>query len=553
MKKLFSLLLTIAMIMSMSSAVFAVDFTDVDNTHTNYEAIETLETLGIVNGYGDETYGPDRVLTRAELAAMLTRAMYTIHYNSTDVFTDVPVNHWARSYIDTAQRNGLMVGNGNGTFTPDENLTYTQIARTILNALGYGALDWPVGVNTVAYELGLYENIDVVDFETGCIRAHAAQMLFNAFDLQCVRQYAGQHFVTNKTFLKDLLGYEVTSEYVNGHIYTAYEKIATKDVVVTDICETYEATIYPAKGTGGDMGYGYKLSKRGTVTEVNWYWVADNKRPPVYCYVNGVEITSGSEAWFAACESATGVFDSDDNLTAIYIVNKGVSYSPMSRAEMLIDLNELVRFELAHDKDYNEDVSTVTYFAESDTYIISNTIVSGFVTDIARKTLEIDDIAYELNATPYNCTLGGYAVIYFDYLGNVVDYQPITNPYRFNLVLKQYHTVECPIYQSSIWTDAVWNQWTDTIEGVAAALTNPNGYELFFGCEHCHTNGRLLPVLVPTGIEPVVYVTADGWTYYHDSTCTEVTKPENANAELIYINDITTCGKKPHTCCDGSN
>lgn len=529
MKKLFSLLLTIAMIMSMSATVFAVDFTDVETTHVNYEAIETLETLEIVNGYGDDTYGPDKVLTRAELATMLTRAMYTIHYNSTDVFTDVPVNHWARSYIDTAQRNGLMVGNGNGTFTPDENLTYTQIARTILNALGYGTLDWPVGVNTVAYELGLYENIDVVDFEAGCIRAHAAQMLFNAFDLQCVRQYAGQHFVTNKTFLKDLLGYEVTTEYVNGHVYTAYEKISDGKILVTDLRETYEATIYPTTD-----GEGYRLTKRGKVIDVNWYWAVDGKRPAVYCYVNGVEITSGSENWFKNCNTATGVFNANDELVAIYIVSEGKTYNPLQYSAMKTDMdtiNAWTYYDVIRDRDFNEYTSTITYFAESDTYVISNEVVIGFVTNIARYTLEIDGTAYTLEQTPYDCTVGNYAIIYFDYNDNVRGYQPINNPYRFNIINRQYHTVDCPVYLNSIWYD----QWVETIDDVAANIIDPNGYVVFFGCEHCHTNGKWLPIAVPTGItERTVWYNPNSGSHYHyKDTCSYVIAHKDELVEVL--------------------
>lgn len=535
MKRLFSLLLTVVMIMSMSSAVFAVDFTDVETTHTNYEAIETLETLGIVNGYGDDTYGPDKVLTRAELATMLTRAMYTIHYNSIDVFTDVPVNHWARSYIDTAQRNGLMVGNGDGTFAPDENLTYTQIARTILNALGYGTLDWPVGVNTVAYELGLYENIDVVDFEAGCIRAHAAQMLFNAFDLQCVRQYAGQHFVTNKTFLKDLLGYEVTTEYVNGHVYTAYEKISNGKIFVTDLRETYEATIYPAKGKGGDMGYGYKLSKRGTVTEVNWYWVADNKRPPVYCYVNGVEITSGSEAWFAACESATGVFDSNDNLIAIYIVNAGTVYAPTNCILNDPTVPEWIKFELQYNSEFNKDVSTVTYFAESETYIISNAIVYGFATGASFNYLEVDGVRYTVARIPYDYVRNAFVMLYIDQAGAVADYVFNVDPYVFNLDTRTYHTIECVLYRYSF-----LENWV-TFNDIGNHIKSDDGIAIFVGCGSCHTNGTWKPVTVPTG-----YVTVDGWEYYHTSTCSYIVETKK---DVIPVTNIFTTTLKRHECC----
>jgi hypothetical protein len=195
----------------------AVTFSDTA-AHKNTIAIDALSAIGVVEGYGDNVFKPDAVLTRAELCTMLVRAMYgnDMHYDNVNRFNDVPLNHWARMYIDTAYRNDLMVGNGDGTFEPDYSVTYTQVARTILNALGYGALEWPNGVNLVALELGLYKNVNVRDFEIACTRGHAVQMLYNAFDLEIKKDVAGITMPTGKTFLADLLGYEEVLISENG-------------------------------------------------------------------------------------------------------------------------------------------------------------------------------------------------------------------------------------------------------------------------------------------------------------------------------------------------
>ena len=206
MKRILSMFMASSMALSMMvTCAFASDFKDVPTSHENYEAVETLETLSIVAGYNNNSYGPNDILTRAHLATIMTKAMFEddIHYNATNVFNDVSINHWGRAYIDTAHRHGLMAGYGDGNFGPEDTLTYTQTARVILNAIGYGDLTWPTGVNTVAYELGLFDNIGLISFESGCTRAHAAQMIYNAFDLKLVENYAGQHFTTKETFIKD--------------------------------------------------------------------------------------------------------------------------------------------------------------------------------------------------------------------------------------------------------------------------------------------------------------------------------------------------------------
>ena len=199
MKKFLSVILALAMAMSLSVSAFAADFNDVSSSHTNYEAIDTLKTLDIVNGYSATKYGPNDILTRAQLCTMIVRAVYgdDTHYNSVNVFNDVSVSHWARIYIDTAYNHGVMSGYGNGAFGPEDQLTYTQTARVILNILGYGKLDWPLGVNTVAYELGLYDDVAVsVFYSSDCHWCNFFSTAGN--NAECPRHFNR----TNRTYSK---------------------------------------------------------------------------------------------------------------------------------------------------------------------------------------------------------------------------------------------------------------------------------------------------------------------------------------------------------------
>ena len=116
--KFISMLMAVLMSFSMVTSAFAADFKDVPESHKNYEAIETLEVLDLVAGYDNKNFGPEDVLSRAQLCTMMVRAIYgdDIHYSANNAFTDVPVTHWAREFVDTAYRAGLMVGYGNGIF-----------------------------------------------------------------------------------------------------------------------------------------------------------------------------------------------------------------------------------------------------------------------------------------------------------------------------------------------------------------------------------------------------------------------------------------------------
>lgn len=417
-KKFLNVILALAMIMSLSVSAFATDFNDVSSSHTNYEAIDTLKTLNIVGGYSTTEYGPNDVLTRAQLCTMIVRAVYgdDTHYNSVNVFNDVSVSHWARIYIDTAYNHGLMSGYGNGAFGPEDKLTYTQTARVILNALGYSKLDWPLGVNTVAYELGLYDDVAVSDFNAGCTRAHAAQMIYNAFDCKIVKEYAGQHFPTKDVFLEDILGYTKTIDLTGSAPHVAYKDISVKNG------KTYTTNI-----SAGDTIY-FKDS-------IFKYTLTDNKRAEVKTidydsvnyYVNGVDATTikidGNkidkttlDALYNNCD-AIGVFNDKDKLTDVYILHNGFTWVPAIGKCDGPNMGIKWDNEVKDDDNYDEKTSTITYFPEDGNYKISNYVEYGYVKETTANTFYIGDVKYRVENHGLNT--GDFVTVFYDIYRNI--------------------------------------------------------------------------------------------------------------------------------------
>ena len=538
MKKILSMFLCAMMVFSMSSVAFAADFNDVNENHAQYEAIDTLETLDIINGFSSDVYGPDAILTRAQLCTMMVRAMYgdDIHYSNT-TFDDVALTHWARAAIDTACRNGLMVGYGGNKFGPEDTLTYTQTARVILNAIGYGDLSWPTGVNAVAYELGLYDNVKVTDFNAGCTRAHAAQMIYNAFDLHLVKEWAGEHFNTDKVFLKDVLGFEKTSKYIDGHLYVAYKDLNDKkaDLFVTDIRSTFEKTIYPY----GENQFKFIDSNRAEKHSFDW--------AKVDLFVNGADVND--PAWFVNAESAIGVFDDKDNLIAIYVENEGKDYVPgtIVNGKDTIGLPDKVENKIKKDKNFDEKTSTVTYFEEDDSYIISNKIVCGFVSDISNKSIWIDNVKYTLE-TGHGFDIDEFAVIYFNYNDEIAGWDMIEEPYYFNIKTMKYHTWECPHFNDRA-NDDNWIHGEENVIAYYATTDKAGSIVRFDACKDCHSEGRYA-VSIPEVVEIPEYVTAEGWSYVHTSTCPAVTSQTDVTPVVV---DLITCQKPHHDCITGNN
>ena len=227
MKKILSVILAVIMVFSMTAMVSARPVYDSYFNHTNnvyhehyvtdgyhfYDshksenraAIEYLYSIGILQGYGNGYYGPDKSLTRAEACAIIVRMMvesYGIRKSHTS-FVDVADNAWYRAYVDTAHREGYMNGYGKNTFGPEDEVTYAQFATIILNMLGYDAVNlngtWPANVEEIADKIGLYNRVGNFVSNDTIYREDVAQMLYNALRCYMVRSYNGKFIPTGKT------------------------------------------------------------------------------------------------------------------------------------------------------------------------------------------------------------------------------------------------------------------------------------------------------------------------------------------------------------------
>lgn len=97
-------------------------FKDVKTTSWYYDAVEMLYNLGIVTGTTKDTFSPNDMITRAELAVIAAR-FNELDYQGGNKFSDVAQGHWAYSYINAAADKGWVKGYPNGTFKPDQNIT----------------------------------------------------------------------------------------------------------------------------------------------------------------------------------------------------------------------------------------------------------------------------------------------------------------------------------------------------------------------------------------------------------------------------------------------
>jgi len=102
-------------------------FKDVPEGSWAKEPIELLASLGIIGGYPNGTFQPDRMTNRAELTALLVRAKNPGTPEAVDTsFTDVPRKHWASYFIKLGADSGLVTGYKDGTFQPAKSVNRAE-------------------------------------------------------------------------------------------------------------------------------------------------------------------------------------------------------------------------------------------------------------------------------------------------------------------------------------------------------------------------------------------------------------------------------------------
>lgn len=110
----------------------AGNFTDVKAGMWCNRAIATLTNIGIIKGYTDGSFQPNKSITRAELATIIAR-FAKLDVN-TKTFSDIN-GHWAQKNIELAAGNGWINGYEDGTFRPNNNITRAETFAMINRVL----------------------------------------------------------------------------------------------------------------------------------------------------------------------------------------------------------------------------------------------------------------------------------------------------------------------------------------------------------------------------------------------------------------------------------
>lgn len=142
--KIVASILSAAIALNISSVAFA-EFSDVPQKASYADEVNHLAALGIIKGNENGEFKPDDMITREQFARLIIAAADEEYkadiYKNTSVFPDVTSSRWSSGFVNAAVKLGYMKGMLDGKFHPTEGVTYAQVCTVLVKMLGYSDSD----------------------------------------------------------------------------------------------------------------------------------------------------------------------------------------------------------------------------------------------------------------------------------------------------------------------------------------------------------------------------------------------------------------------------
>ena len=356
LKRALSLALASVMLLGMMVVGTGASYADV-TSEDNKEAIEVLQTIGVMVGDNNGNFNPDAMVTREQMAVIMCNLLdYTVStYKGTTKFTDVST--WALPYVEACYTNGIIAGYSETQFGGNDSVTTSQAALMILKALGYFqergdfGNDWVVSTIRVGAQAALFDGVDNGATEA-LTRNDVAQIVLNALKAECVM--IGSHdlvadgnggFTTKAVYVPRTgtaskygaiisnpantinLGEELYNGTLtqNANTTDAFGRPATqwsyKSTAIGTFADQPIAT-YTAKASKGTL---YDLVGSSVVSDLGASVAAigSGSQDTLAVYVDGVLQTGDPKSDYFVRNSSSGGFSGKGVLTEVYLDNNG--------------------------------------------------------------------------------------------------------------------------------------------------------------------------------------------------------------------------------------
>lgn len=168
-------------------------FDDVKENHWAKEFIDELVARRITFGVNENHFNPRGVVTRAQFAAFLVRALDIEKEDYSGEFKDVNADDWYAKEVTAAFKSGIVKGYGDGMFKPDQQVTREQMCSMVMAAYKYEMDNKQVAIDNSALKFTDFNNIS----------SWADESVKEAYSLGIIKGMTATTFEPQKTALRE--------------------------------------------------------------------------------------------------------------------------------------------------------------------------------------------------------------------------------------------------------------------------------------------------------------------------------------------------------------
>ena len=441
LKKVLSLVLALAMALSLMTVAFAKDASDyADYDEVTYkEAVDVMTAIGVFDGMNGTEFAPDGTLTREQAAKIICYMLMGQEKAdkltaSKAPFADVAADRWSAGAIAYCASEGIVDGVGNNKFNPTGTLTGQQFAKMVLVALGFDAQEygligesWAINASKLAISEDLDKDMEDINLSNNMTREQACQMALNAV----------KHTTSEDVYAVDDNGKVVTFDNLNDALlYVAIKDSNTVQYIgkTKDYSDSLLDKVFEVSVDDGVDSFG-----RPAATYINKDWDDDMVYANEADYTVVVDEANKDAAYWAEeanknlTGAGTGVKLNNGTLDSyqigdvieFYVDNKAITNTIVSRytADVITDVDTDVKasdaengvsayitFENAGKFNDTEipgyNAKTFTEDAVVALAMDGNDILNAYVTDSVKGAItaqsEKDNVyTYTMNGTKY--------------------------------------------------------------------------------------------------------------------------------------------------------
>jgi len=214
---------------SLKTSQTVITYTDTEElSNQDQNVLQVLYALDIMQGDGDGRFRSNDRITRAEMAKILAAVQSLSEMEFAESgFQDVPQTHWAKNVIALVSGQGLMIGDEDGHFAPERNLSGAELSKVVAVLLGYTPMaeatgGYPDGYrNAVKKYVTKDKDLLLPNADTLVTRLETARLIYKALQAPLMEQ---------TTF-----GSPENAEYaiLDGSLGTDYVNLLNRNFLIT--------------------------------------------------------------------------------------------------------------------------------------------------------------------------------------------------------------------------------------------------------------------------------------------------------------------------------